>query len=249
MTNSNLTAEQDMAKRTRRGFLALGAGAAAGIGGWAWLWSGSTETGVPSALRASLEANDALNRSVVFSHSHLSPEFPKSRIQEIRSNGVVGLSDDLDMSSWNLKVTPFGAQTPITLGMDEIRKMPRVEQTTEFKCIEGWSAIVNWAGVRLSDFTARYAGGSEKAAYVGMQTPDEEYSVGLDMASALHPQTLLCYERNGQPLEETHGAPLRLIIPVKYGVKNIKRIGMIAYTDQRPMDYWANEGYDYYAGL
>lgn len=69
------------------------------------------------------------------------------------------------------------------------------------------------------------------------------------MPSALHPQTLLAYEMNGKPLEAGHGAPLRLAIPVKYGIKNIKRIGSIEYTDERPKDYWAERGYDWYAGL
>ena len=82
-----------------------------------------------------------------------------------------------------------------------------------------------------------------------MSTPDEEYFVGLDMKSALHPQTLLAYEQNGQPLLPEHGAPLRLVIPVKYGIKNIKRIGQIRFTDKRPEDYWANFGYDWFAGL
>lgn len=82
-----------------------------------------------------------------------------------------------------------------------------------------------------------------------MRTPDAQYYVGLDAKSAMHPQTLLCYERNGQPLEDEHGAPLRLVIPVKYGIKNIKRIGSIRYTDLRPKDYWAEQGYDWFAGL
>ena len=66
-----------------------------------------------------------------------------------------------------------------------------------------------------------------------METPDGQYYVGLDMESALHPQTLLCYEMNGKPLEPEHGAPLRLVIPVKYGIKNIKHIGKIKFTDER----------------
>jgi DMSO/TMAO reductase YedYZ molybdopterin-dependent catalytic subunit len=68
------------------------------------------------------------------------------------------------------------------------------------------------------------------------------------MASALHPQTLLCYEMGGQPLTPDHGAPLRLVIPVKYGIKNLKQIGTIRFTDHRPADYWAERGYDWYAG-
>ena len=127
--------------------------------------------------------------------------------------------------------------------------MPRVEHITSLKCIEGWSAVTKWTGVRLSDLTRKFAPGSDKAGYVGMATPDDEYNVGIDMPSAMHPQTLLCYEMNGQPLEEEHGAPLRLVIPVKYGVKNIKRIGTIEFANQRPADFWANLGYDYYCGL
>jgi DMSO/TMAO reductase YedYZ molybdopterin-dependent catalytic subunit len=73
--------------------------------------------------------------------------------------------------------------------------------------------------------------------------------VGLDNASALHPQTLLCYEMQGAPLTSEHGAPLRLVTPVKYGIKNIKRIGAIKFQDTRPADFWAEQGYDWYAGL
>ncbi len=80
------------------------------------------------------------------------------------------------------------------------------------------------------------------------ETPDREYYVGLDMASALHPQTLLCYEMDGRPLTPDHGAPLRLVIPVKYGIKNLKRIGTIRFADVRPADYWAERGYDWYSG-
>jgi DMSO/TMAO reductase YedYZ molybdopterin-dependent catalytic subunit len=69
------------------------------------------------------------------------------------------------------------------------------------------------------------------------------------MASALHPQTVLCDTMNGQPLTRSHGAPLRLYLAVKYGYKSLKRIGLIRFQDERPPDYWAERGYDWYAGL
>ena len=75
------------------------------------------------------------------------------------------------------------------------------------------------------------------------------YYVGLDLPSALHPQTLLAFELNGVPLTPEHGAPLRLVIPVKYGIKNIKQLGSIRFTADRPRDFWAERGYDWYAGL
>ena len=82
-----------------------------------------------------------------------------------------------------------------------------------------------------------------------METPNGKYYVGLETESALHPQTLLAYEMNGMPIRPEHGAPLRLIIPVKYGIKNLKLIGKISFAEKRPRDYWAERGYDYNSGL
>jgi DMSO/TMAO reductase YedYZ molybdopterin-dependent catalytic subunit len=101
---------------------------------------------------------------------------------------------------------------------------------------------------RLSDFIAAYQPEGALPKYVGMQTPNREYYVGLFKEDALHPQTLLCYEMNGQPLSRDHGAPLRLVTPLKYGIKHLKQIGKISFTDQRPTDYWAENGYDWNAG-
>jgi len=149
----------------------------------------------------------------------------------------------------------------LLLTLADIKRLPRVEMTTQLKCIEGWSVIVNWAGARLSDFMQEYQPltrnnsspdarnrPQDLVRYVSLETPDGEYYVGMDMASALHPQTLLCYEMNGQPLTAQHGAPLRLVTPVKYGIKHIKRIGRIAFSNERPKDYWAERGYDWYSG-
>lgn len=119
-----------------------------------------------------------------------------------------------------------------------------------FKCVEGWDQIQHWAGVRLSNFLLHYK--LDKLGeknYMGLETPNNEYYVGLERDSVLHPQTILAYEMNGKPITSNHGAPLRLIIPVKYGIKNLKRIGLMSFSDQRPKDYWAEQGYDYYSGL
>jgi DMSO/TMAO reductase YedYZ molybdopterin-dependent catalytic subunit len=244
-----VTKEQERKRRTRRDFLVLGAGAVAAFAGWEWLMNAPEDGGVQAPLRRVLGLNRRVTSGLLFSDGHLAPEFPRDRVEPIIVNGDYGIEKDLDPADWKLQLTPYGAGAPATLKMDDIRSLPKVEHTTEFKCIEGWSKIVNWGGARLSDFTARYAPGSEKARFIGLETPDKEYFVGVDMPSALHPQTLLCYEMNGKPLEPGHGAPLRLIIPVKYGIKNLKRIGQIAYQDAPPRDYWAEEGYDYYAGL
>jgi DMSO/TMAO reductase YedYZ molybdopterin-dependent catalytic subunit len=141
------------------------------------------------------------------------------------------------------------AEPGLLLMLDHIRALPHVEMVTQLKCIEGWSEIVHWGGARLSDFIAAYhpdAGSLPK--YVGMDTPNGEYYVGLFREDALHPQTLLCYEMNGQPLSRDHGAPLRLVTPIKYGIKHLKQIGRISFTNEKPHDYWAENGYDWNAG-
>ena len=141
---------------------------------------------------------------------------------------TVGLDDDVDMDSWRLNVQQSGGARSISLTLDDIKSLPRATQIVRFYCIEGWSTVVQWTGARFSDFTAQILPARTSAApYVAMETPDSKYYVGLDTKSAMHPQTLLCYERNGNPLEDEHGAPLRLVLPVKYGIKNIKRLGLI----------------------
>ncbi|CAN5709320.1 hypothetical protein BH20ACI4_BH20ACI4_30360 [soil metagenome] len=134
----------------------------------------------------------------------------------------------------------------LLLTLDDIKQLPRYEMITELKCIEGWSIIVKWAGARFSDFVEKFQ--PQFTKYVSLVTPDEGYYVGWDMPSILHPQTLLAYEINGTPLPLEHGAPLRLASPTKYGIKQIKRIGRIEFTDERPKDYWAERGYDWYSG-
>ena len=140
----------------------------------------------------------------------------------------------------------------LLLTMADIEKLPFTEHVTQFKCIEGWSQIAHWGGYRLRDFIEAYppqkvSGRDPK--YVYMETPDGDYYGGYDMSACLHPQSLLVTHMHGKPLTQEHGAPLRLFMPIKYGYKNLKRIGLISYTDTKPDDYWTKLGYDWYAGL
>jgi hypothetical protein len=140
----------------------------------------------------------------------------------------------------------------LLLTLDDILKLPRHELVTQFKCIEGWSQIVHWAGARMADFLEAYppaAIDGREPKYVYMETPNGDYYTGYDMHVCRHPQTLLVTEMMGTPLTQYHGAPLRLHMPTKYGYKQIKRIGLIAYTNDKPDDYWTKLGYDWYAGL
>ena len=140
----------------------------------------------------------------------------------------------------------------LLLALDDLTKLPKVEFCTEFKCIEGWSVITQWGGYQLRDLMEMYPPekvNGREPKYVYMETPDGNYYCGFDMKAARHPQSLLVTEMSGQPLAQVHGAPLRLHMPIKYGYKQIKRIGLIAYTDVKPDDFWRKLGYDWYAGI
>lgn len=157
----------------------------------------------------------------------------------------------LDQAGESLSTLPIG--TPgLLLTIEDLRRFPRCELVTQFKCIEGWSQIVEWAGIRLKDFIEEYPpepiNGSEPR-YVYMETPDGNYYTGYDIKACRHPQALLVTHMMDEPLTEFHGAPLRLSMPTKYGYKQIKRIGLISYTDQKPDDYWTKLGYDWYGGI
>jgi Oxidoreductase molybdopterin binding domain len=253
-------AEQEMRRLTRRSFTVGGAAALLGVGGWYWLRTRALDAGIPWPLRRVLDFNGGLAQAY-FKETRLAPTFALDRAREPRVNGTIGMERPVDAARWQVHVDSIAGQAPRAFSLEAIQALPRVEMATELKCIEGWSDVVHWTGARFSDFLKEYrlgtrsgnahdpaANAHELYDFVQLETPGGGYYVGLDMASALHPQTLLCYAMNGQPLTASHGAPLRLVITVKYGIKNIKRIGRIRFLDRRPADYWAERGYDWYAG-
>jgi hypothetical protein len=171
------------------------------------------------------------------------------KLHELRAGAFPRGTAEAGLSASTLRPGTPG----LLLTLEDVLKFPRHELVTEFKCIEGWSQIIHWAGIRMADFLeayppARNPDGSEPR-YVYMETPNGDYYVGYDLHVCRHPQTLLVSEMGGQPLNREHGAPLRLHAPTKYGYKQIKRIGVIAYSNLKPDDYWTKLGYDWYAGL
>jgi hypothetical protein len=237
----------------------------AAFGLYKWIVNGYSSDRAYRPFRKVMELN-----AKVFATSYdrpaLAKEFPRSLARKnLRFNGDLGLKSDT--GNWILKVVRFSAHSPapadtIYISLKEIMSLPKTEVVYNFKCIEGWSQIGWWGGTRFSEFARKYKLGTRDNStpdpvehpekmlkYCGLSTPDGEYYVGIDMPSMMHPQTILCYEQNQGPLPVKEGAPLRLIIPVKYGIKHIKRIGTIFFSDDRPPDYWAERGYDYYSGL
>jgi len=231
---------------SRRSFLTGAAGAVVGAGLWRWVQTQDTAGGIPNVLRDQLERNEAIWTALP---ARSAPEYDIADAEPIRVNGLIGLDDDVNLDRWACRVEGPDGQLLDVLDIAAFTALPQRDLVIEHKCIEGWSSIVHWGGARFSDFHARYADRVGDVPYVGLATPDGEYHVGWDMESILHPQTLLVMSEHGEPLTSEHGAPLRLATPNKYGIKTIKRIGVIRYSHTRPADYWAERSYDWYAGL
>jgi DMSO/TMAO reductase YedYZ molybdopterin-dependent catalytic subunit len=237
-------------QKTATAFLVFFLSFAAGIFFWLWLKQQPKEAGAGIAypLRKGLGINENIF-SAAFNANRLVKTYPVSEaVKKVRVNGNIGMSGIIKAEGWKLSVVKNSGDT-VFFTLDDVLKLPKTEIVYDFKCIEGWSQKTWWGGVRFSDFIKQNNLEAElQHNYVGLITPDGEYYVGIDMPSMMQPQTLLCYEMNGKPLPANQGYPLRLIIPVKYGIKSIKRIGSIYFSNNRPKDYWAERGYDYYAG-
>jgi len=252
-----LTVEQKITRRTFISFSAFTVLAVGAVEGWRWLYKSPKEAagitaGTRVPLRRALNKTELFFRRLVFSENHLVKTYPKSMAaKRVRVNADIGIEaqNKFDPATWKLQVIKKGGEV-LQITLQELMILPKTEIIYDFKCVEGWDQISHWAGVKFSDFIKHYQlDDYAKMQFVGMETPDQGYYIGIDMPSAMHPQTLLAYEVNDKLLPLQHGAPLRLIIPVKYGIKNLKRIGTIAFSNTRPRDYWAEQGYDYYSGL
>jgi DMSO/TMAO reductase YedYZ molybdopterin-dependent catalytic subunit len=249
--NSQLDTDQLIFKKTVVSFFFFFILLGAAFWGWKWLRRQPADSGKTSAaLRTVLNTNERIFNGWL-SDKHLARQYPVSQAADpARVNGDLGLKTAFDTAGWAMQVIRANGDT-LKIKLGDIKKLPKTEITFNFKCIEGWSQVTHWGGVRFAEFIKAYGLKDEAAMkYLGLRTPDKEYYVGIDMPSALHPQTLLCYELNGKPLPLNQGFPLRLIIPVKYGVKSLKRIGDMYFSNERTPDYWADKkGYDYFSGL
>ena len=237
--------EDELRRRSRRSVLTGAAAIAVGGGAWYGLQTGPTDDGLPTPLRRTFAFNDALWDALPTQSS--AREFPASAARPLRVNGTRGIQEDIDLDAWTMVVQDDDGTTIDELDLEPVLALDQVEMTIEHKCIEGWSTVCTFTGPRFSDFAARYDADVTGTDYVAFQTPDAGYYVGLTRERAMHPQTLLAHRLNGEALTQGHGAPLRLYTPNNYGIKSLKRIGIVQFTNTRPADFWAERGYDWHS--
>jgi len=188
----------------------------------------------------------------LFGPHRLEPTFSNSEVapfDRFPYNYYDVLEPDIDFDRWTLKVEGL-VQRPGEYKLAQIQSLPKLVQNTRHVCVEGWDVIGNFGGTRVSDFL-RAVGADLTARYLEVECADEYYE-SLDMATALHPQTLFCYEMYGKPLDRGHGAPLRLQMPTKIGYKQAKYLETVRVTNVLKggmRGYWEDQGYSWYGGL
>ncbi|WP_371869088.1 molybdopterin-dependent oxidoreductase [Duganella margarita] len=202
---------------------------------------------IDAALTGISRFNDRV-QGLLFDPNRLAPTYPDSMIaQPFPFNAYYGEEDirEIDGDSWRLELSGMIAdRKPWTL--TQLRALPQQSQVTRHICVEGWSAIGKWGGVPFSHFL-RHVGADLSAKYVGFKCADD-YFTSIDMATALHPQTLMALSYNDQTLPPRYGFPMKLRMPTKLGYKNPKHIQAIFVTNTYPGGYWEDQGYNWFGG-
>jgi len=241
---------QTLRRRTRRDVLLSVAGVVAALAGAGE--SRRREWLLNRAIRIDDDVAEAL-----YSPNRTVPAYPKSQITSLKNNYNGATPDPGYIPEWHLTIDGLASGVSVVLNIRSLMTGFSIhEQITRLVCVEGWSAVAWWAGVRFDDLLHAYPPISQ-AKWVRVESsvnldasgrPDP-YFMSLDLATARHPQTLLATHLSGQALTVEHGAPLRLLAPVKLGLKNVKAITKLTYVAEEPKDYWAQRGYSRYDGL
>ncbi len=237
-----------MTELDRRRFLAwLAAGGAAALGAGCG-WDGGRH--IAPKLMSWSRVNDWVSARL-FSGSRLAREYPVTRRTQDRDFPAYYVSDSIPMladpAQWSLRVGGL-VRRPAVLTMERLQALPRLSYTVKHHCVEGWTAIATWAGVPFRA-VAELVEPLPAARYVKFSSFDAGYTNGWDLASAMHPQTILAYGFNDRELMPDHGAPLRLYAPIKLGYKLTKYVYSIEFTSERPGGYWEDRGYPWFGGL
>jgi len=208
----------------------------------------SDSSSVGNALRAISAFNDRV-QAAIFDPNHLAPEYPAAMVLKPPwFNAYFDIEDlkPVNGDTWRLEVAGLVQEKrPWTL--QDLAALPQREMIIRHICVEGWDYIGQWSGVPLRTFLER-AGADLRAKYVAFKTADD-YASSIDMATALHPQTLLATTYAGETLPDPFGYPLRLRTATKLGFKNPKWITAIEVTNTYTGGYWENLGFNWHSGI
>ncbi len=184
----------------------------------------------------------------LFDPTKLAPEYPESAITKpFPFNAYYGEDEvpEIDTADYQLELAGL-IRDRKPWALPELYALPQVSQVTRHICVEGWSAIGKWSGTPFRTFLER-VGADTTAKYVGFKCEDDYYT-SIDMATALHPQTLMAFRFADQILPAKYGFPMKLRIPTKLGFKNPKHIRAIFVTNEYPGGYWEDQGYNWFSG-
>ena len=202
---------------------------------------------VQSALTAVSRLNDRV-QAAIFDPAAMAPTYPESMItRPFPFNAFYGEDEvtQVDGATFRLEVAGM-VTSKANWSLEQLRGLPQISQVTRHICVEGWSAIGKWGGVPFADFLRR-VGADTTAKYVGFKCSDD-YFTSIDMATALHAQTLLALTWDGATLPAKYGFPMKLRMPTKLGYKNPKHIQAIYVTNTYPGGYWEDQGYNWFGG-
>ena len=265
---------------TRRDILVYGLSAVAALSAFYWLLPDDTRARIAGmsgsskldtlAMRVGLSGDrktkllgnvltfDDDVAAALYSKDRSVPVFDKSQITPNLINNYDGQTPDPSyIPTWRLELSGLASGKDEMLTADQLRGgFKHYEEVTRLVCVEGWSAIAWWGGLRFADLLSAYppmAGAKwaklESSVNLDSNGNSDPYYVSIDLPTAQHPQTLLATHHDGKLLEVEHGAPIRLLVPMKLGLKNIKAVTKITYYIEEPADYWNERGYSKYDGL
>jgi len=203
---------------------------------------------VQSVLTRVSRFNDGV-QSTIFRSGALAPEFAESQaVKDFRYNAWYGADQAPKLSASDYRLSLAGRvadKRPWTV--EELYKLPQVSQVTRHVCVEGWSMIGKWTGAPLREFLMR-VGADTTAKYVGFECADGYYE-GMDMPTAMHPQTIMAFKLSDEILPQKYGYPFKIRVPTKLGFKNPKYITTLYVTNQEPRGFWSDRGYNWFSGI
>jgi DMSO/TMAO reductase YedYZ molybdopterin-dependent catalytic subunit len=192
--------------------------------------------------------NERFQRGL-FDPDRLAPELPEAALTPPGQFPAYLIGDEYPAApaGWALRVNGL-VEHGLALSAADLQRLPRTRVRVRHHCVEGWSAVAGWDGVRVSEI-ARLAGLDPRVRYVEFRSFEQGYFSSWDLESALHAQTILAYGMNGEPLDRRYGAPVRLYSAVKLGYKMVKWVAEVSFLPVRTGGYWENQGYEWFAGV